>query len=297
MARLAVFVACAAALHGCALLLDTSELSGSDASDGSLVEGGTDDRNVAAPDGSVDAGSGSIDEALLAHYTLDETSGNAVNDSSGRGNHAALVGDPAKVWGPGRIGNAFHGDGKTAYISVAKRPGALAIGYGDFTVALWAMVGAAFADGGQVAGIDRNEQWFFTLAYGQCCSKENYPSIRIGWWYRDFGVYLADRYDAGPDDAGDWGHAFGVAVDYNQAPGVWHHIAVTRREGLVALYIDGLNREARDSPFAVSLTHPSESFVFGRLGQYFLLGAIDDVRIYGRALAESEIGALHRAAN
>ena len=93
----------------------------------------------------------------------------------------------------------------------------------------------------------------------------------------------------GKDECGGF-----IDADRPVVPGRWYHLALTFASGRYHLYIDGVKQ--RDST-------AGQMPVFGDLitigcsnrseDKHFFLGAIDDVRIYRRALSQHEIQQLH----
>jgi hypothetical protein len=85
-----------------------------------------------------------------------------------------------------------------------------------------------------------------------------------------------------------------VSYTWTPTTGMWYHLAVTRSGSLFTLYVDG-----------VSVATGSDSTVIGdsagpiTLGSaendYYLDGRLDEPEIYGRALSDGEIGAIHDA--
>ena len=83
-------------------------------------------------------------------------------------------------------------------------------------------------------------------------------------------------------------------------PGTWAHIALSYDGYTLELYKDGIHVAETDqlagttftgSPLLLADPSSNESFYIGQnseWGEYFT-GAIDDVRIYSRALTEEEI--------
>ncbi len=66
----------------------------------------------------------------------------------------------------------------------------------------------------------------------------------------------------------------------------WHHVAVVRANGFIMFYIDGtLTGNSNGSVPAI----PTGFSIGSMTGQRFFRGAIDDVRIYNRALSASDI--------
>jgi hypothetical protein len=84
-------------------------------------------------------------------------------------------------------------------------------------------------------------------------------------------------------------------------PGGWHHVAavISRQSGRAEIYVNGAignrrsfpsNAPAREFgavPWRIGVGHPTQE-----KWRYFAEGAVDDVRIYARALDEAEVRAL-----
>ena len=77
-------------------------------------------------------------------------------------------------------------------------------------------------------------------------------------------------------------------LTYND--GTWHHAAGVLRNGLVELYVDG-RRIAQDSTSPISVVRPATQTIVGHVASD-LVGDIDEVRIFSRALSDAEIAAL-----
>ena len=133
-----------------------------------------------------------------------------------------------------------------------------------------------------------------TLAEGTCCSKSNYPSVKIGWWYQKYSSILGDLRDGGPNDAGNWGQVTGIEQAFPDAPGTWHHLVVVRRGAEHAIYVDGVYRTGEVSGFIANLDHESASYIVGASSSFHFFGIIDELRIHSRALSDAEIGQLHQ---
>jgi rhamnogalacturonyl hydrolase YesR len=99
------------------------------------------------------------------------------------------------------------------------------------------------------------------------------------------------------------GHLNGTAEGNIEAwePGQWHHVAITWGEGRVRLYLDGVEQTRPDEG-----KKPGDGFtdypaggqtrlnLGWRFGNWYCECAIDEVTIYGRALAAEEIAARAR---
>lgn len=78
-------------------------------------------------------------------------------------------------------------------------------------------------------------------------------------------------------------------------PGVWTHIVAVHDHGANRLFVDGILHDATEHRL---WTHASQPMHIGRKGTpepyFFFRGAIDDVRVYDRALGGVEVGELLR---
>ncbi|MGW6527502.1 exo-alpha-sialidase [Streptomyces venezuelae] len=75
--------------------------------------------------------------------------------------------------------------------------------------------------------------------------------------------------------------------------GVWHHIALRRGDGRLTLFLDGTRISAADVPGTVSRNSPFGVHVGQRMdSRAHFTGAIDEVRVYDRALDDAEVGEL-----
>ncbi|HEY9518261.1 MAG TPA: LamG-like jellyroll fold domain-containing protein [Gemmatimonadales bacterium] len=77
--------------------------------------------------------------------------------------------------------------------------------------------------------------------------------------------------------------------------GEWYHLVATCANGRHTLYLDGVAQDSVEAAFRI---HPDQPLHIGRKGtlerHFFFRGAIDDVRLYDRALAAAEVLALFR---
>lgn len=204
--------------------------------------------------------------AAVAWWKFDETSGTQAADSSGHGHNAALEGglsfDSASV--PGRIGRAVGLDGKGVIRAAGFRGIA---GQRPRTVALWIKTSTP---GGQLVSWGEPDAGkMFILGFIR---------NRVGVTPRGGYLYMK----AGVNDDS------------------WHHVAVVVHEASppnlhdhVKLYRDGEPAEIDDigllDMFPIDTGDKQDVLI----GQRFR-GAIDDVRIYDRALTDEQIRQLAR---
>ncbi|MET7735233.1 sialidase family protein [Streptomyces sp. NPDC005402] len=78
--------------------------------------------------------------------------------------------------------------------------------------------------------------------------------------------------------------------------GRWHHLALRRGGGRLALFVDGTATGGPDVPGSVSRNSPFGVHIGQRVdGRAFFTGAIDEVRVWNRALTDAEISGANAA--
>ncbi|MBI2624650.1 hypothetical protein HYW67_04185 [Candidatus Parcubacteria bacterium] len=195
---------------------------------------------------------------LMLGYNLDENSGLNAYDLSGSGGDGTLTGGPA--WVAGKTGSALSFDGADDRVRLAN--GSAANVTGDITLAAW--INPTFATSGALMHKDGQ----YTLYI--------YSSGRISW-----------------ADSSNWSYsnfgAYNVGLRANQ----WQHIAVTKSGGTVKVYVDGAERLARNFGGSIgstgSILHIGCYAGGAACSSSYFAGRVDDVRIYNRALAPTEI--------
>ncbi len=210
-----------------------------------------------------------LDEALVARWPLDDTGGTGVSDVSGNGNNGVRVGNPTPD--TGIIGGAYTFDATNRYA--------------DFS---------AHVDAFQNLPTGTLSMWFRTNTGSE---RTLFSATDSGDADRDLRLYMqggllqfAVRSDVGTPLASLRSTA---QVNDNE----WHHAAVTV-DGTqnAVLYIDGVANDSGVRPFFGGV----QDIDVIRLGQTvnsgsantFYRGSLDEVRVYGRVLAPSEIAAL-----
>jgi len=214
---------------------------------------------------------------LEAHYEFEGD----LTDSSGNGNHGAAVGPGATFNNARVVGDqALALDGGT-HIKIADSS-SLNI-TGDLTVA-----GAMRLDVSQ-ALTTNNTYWPHLVNKGD----------NSGWRLRikqdsadnAFLNYIIGTPSGGPTQPNS---NSGVI----SADGKWHHVAATidfnGTGGDVTFYIDGINVGSGTINQTALVDTSGDSLLLGvASGTTDLVGNLDDVRIYSRALTAGEIGALN----
>jgi len=73
---------------------------------------------------------------------------------------------------------------------------------------------------------------------------------------------------------------------------VWHHIVMLRSNGVTQYYVDGIQNQTWKTYTQTPIT-PSSFTIGSSTGIRFFNGAIDNVRVYNRALSATEVNALY----
>lgn len=209
------------------------------------------------------------DPHLVGWWKFDETSGQCANDSIKPGHPGTLQGglsfDTRST--PGRLGRAIQLEGNEEVIRVAGYKGVT--GSGPRTVALWIKTKAASGD---------------LVTWG---ANEAGKMFILGHIRGRIGVTPKSGYRYMNADLND---------------GAWHHVAVVIQEGSppnlhdhVQLFKDGEPIEPDGIGLLDLFPFETGDQLDVCIGRKFR-GAIDDLRLYDRALAEEEIQALARSA-
>jgi hypothetical protein len=205
---------------------------------------------------------------LVAAYAFDESAGATTADSSGNGNTGTLHGAGFVA---GRHGNALAFDGAGDYAE-ATNSASLDLGGAGLTIAFWARIESTSS------GVDY-------VIVGKPWSASSMPSpfYQYGVEYSNSGNKTVDFFFGDPSGGLHGPYRMGAA------PATWTHVAYTCDGSTVRGYLDGVERLS--SADAASLTARGHSLRLGVDGAYqqFYDGALDDLRIYDRALTAVEI--------
>lgn len=209
-----------------------------------------------------------LTEGLVAHYTFD---GNA-NDDSGNGNDGVIHGVTSTTDRYGNADSAYHFNGTSAYIEVADSDSLREVGQ---TVTLSAWINIDDWDNG----------WASIMCKGIADGNRQY-GIQIS----NTGYWLVNKYNE--SKAND------LTVDQSPKIGSWCHVAMTYTPEFVSAYLNG-ELIGTMTPLG-SLVENSEPLYIGvdlPGGDEYLVGDMDEVRIYNRALSAAEVRALSSGDN
>ncbi|MFC2087460.1 LamG-like jellyroll fold domain-containing protein [Bacteroidota bacterium] len=211
----------------------------------------------------------SSDGGMVGHWTLDEVEGTIAADSSGKGNHGILQGglsfDSNIVSGP--YSSALEFDGIDDYIDCGKDSSLLFNGDEEgLTISLWMKI----------------YKWPESYAY---LVSRNYTDYAFSTGTSD-GFFLFWKND------GHGGYEVFSFNANNLNYGGWNHILITfdRNSKTITGYCNGVLHKIQGagSPMLYKDDNATLTIAKKRTGVWFE-GAIDDVRIYNRALPEWEI--------
>lgn len=217
----------------------------------------------------------SVGAELIAHWKMDEGSGVIAADSSGNGHTGSLVG--GATWTPGRIGQAVRLDGIDDHVSAAHSADENAF---PLTVSAWFQTSTtsgarAVVNKYRAASFD-GYQIFFNN--GRLCA----------WYLRNSSNNVYDGTTC----------LFSVP-GYND--GLWHQAVFVVDASGGTFYVDGTEKGQRAW---TGTAGPVTSIEPVHLGHYpgatagteYLPGAVDDVRLYSRALTAAEVAQLYAQA-
>ncbi|MFF9089054.1 exo-alpha-sialidase [Streptomyces sp. NPDC014991] len=219
--------------------------------------------------GAVDA----RDEIRFARFTEDRLAPRRGPDpvTADRARHArpaAVLGDAQET--DGVSGGALEFDGTDDAVRLPYRPG-LPLGEKDFTASLWFRYTAT-------AG-EQPMLWMGGIGTSQ-------PQV----WLRGEPAnhrlqgLVTVRYGSGAPQT-----AY-VRTDTAYNDGQWHHAVLRRGAGRLSLSVDGARSDVAGPPGSVSRNSPFGVHLGRRMdGRAALTGALDEVRVWDRALTDAEL--------
>jgi hypothetical protein len=201
-------------------------------------------------------------EGLLAYYPLDAAYRGSVPDASGNGNDGTIIGDPQFV--PGVVDQAIELNGDGEYVDCGDDPLFGMQETNNMTAACWVTISSIA------------NQWAAIVAKGE-------NAWRLG------NVDFDPRFHFGISiwNAPDTPSVDGVtAVGFDE----WHHVAGVFDGADIKLYLDGAIDASSPTTIPIG-TNDLDVFIGDNpeaTGRYWD-GIIDEVRIYNKALSESEV--------
>jgi hypothetical protein len=227
----------------------------------------------------------------VAHWTFDEGTGSVAHDTSGKLPHDGAINGTTWSWLPqGRFGGALHFE-QGDYVAVDNFPNATL----GWTVSAWVQIAAKDVNAGDATVISTEDLyrggWEMNIMAPTFSAPDAY---HFGYWtgpgnytyqhYECFDCISADQWqhltavvDGGADGAVDGGVAAGTAT--------------------LSFYLSGKLKDQHQVPRTILPGTPT--LYMGRWPTTdpprLLVGSIDDIAIWSRALASEEISALDSA--
>lgn len=205
----------------------------------------------------------------IAAWSLDEGEGTVAADATGHGHTGTVEG---AGWTTGHDGGALHFDGSSGCVSIPAD--AELEPTGEFTIEAWVRPVHSEAEPEPVLAFQDPEAWERgeeQFAYELLAGGEGAPKA----WARK---------------AEEGGGYVGVYGSTPLPEGEWAHVALTDDDSQLTLYVDGEVVDTGTAPHHLGTAAGPLTIGCDTWGGTFD-GSIDDVRIYGRALDEGEIGA------
>jgi hypothetical protein len=245
--------------------------------DDSDDDGYSDGLEVSLGTDPLDPTSTSAQFGLQVHLPFDGADGNLTADASGNNRPATLVGFESSqtTWIAGKIGNAIQFDGANDWGSI---PYTLD---DNFTIALW--LKSTDARGGPAHEWNTHN----TLLTG--------PNDTYGMFLSlgKFSFWLNSTNEPNANNKTRLSSASAINT------GSWVHVALSREAGVgnSGSYRTYINGSKDSGPFSKGVKFNTGALLYmGKAitsAQFYLNGALDDLRIYDRALSDAEVKALH----
>ncbi|HBG77354.1 MAG TPA: hypothetical protein DDW84_00700 [Phycisphaerales bacterium] len=204
---------------------------------------------------------------LVAHWKLDETSGNVAYDSAGTNNGTVS----GALWTAGKIDGGLDFDGTNDYVDCGNNS-SLDVGGGSFSVAAWVkrpVVNGVYDIVAKRLPSAPYTGWTFEMFWWN----DNNWHIKL-WTPQEHEAECHFAFEAN----------------------TWYHVAAVRdaANSQIFYYVNG--QLAASLPFSNADISNTAKLSIGRLSeennQYFK-GPIDDVRLYNYALSDEEVAVLY----
>jgi hypothetical protein len=218
----------------------------------------------------IDVSPGALTTGLMAHYTFDEGSGSVLVDHSGNKRNGTITGG---TWiQDGKFGGALHFDGKS-YATVPNFPDAPP----SFSVSTWVRSTDTPDDAGYQT-LASTEVVFDAGWQINVVKSPGAAYLQGGYWDDAINGYTYSNCTCLPN-------------------GVWTHMAFVVDSGMqtFTVYINGAVEHVAPAPGPIGPGTPSLSIGTWMEGGRFLVGDLDDMTIYGRALVAAEVMLLNQA--
>lgn len=206
---------------------------------------------------------------LMGEYQFD---GNA-NDGTGRGNHAAVVG---ATQNSGQFNtNAYNFDGTDDYLMIGDHPD-VDFGSEDFTVSVWIRKAA------------NSSSW--DNGYGGVGKWNNSASAGTNEWNLALSSNGTNNIPSFRIESGTMTHT--VNATSSLTLNTWHHVVAMRKSNELRIYFNGALQGTTPLPSSTTTVNNFDLPIYiGRIAApgYFTSGRFDELKIYRRAISQSEV--------
>jgi hypothetical protein len=203
------------------------------------------------------------DSSLVGYWSMNENTGSVAYDGSGNGNNGKLNG---AMWVAGKFGSGLHFNGVNNSVTIQNSSGLQIIS--AITLSAWVKLDAV--------GVYQN------------IVDKSYGNPRNGYYL----MILNNRLLMGVWNNGVQKYVYGTKIWTSNDVDVWYHVVGVFDGRYTRVYINGAIDGETDW---VSFTMGTDTVdvIIGHTSIFYYSGAIDDVRIYNRALSDSEVAALY----
>lgn len=215
-----------------------------------------------------------INSGLVLYLSFDNEVGGAVPDITGNGWNGKLMGNAMVTDVVAKFGKALYLDGSDGYVEIPKGVN-LALEGEEWSISVWCMI-EELRNFQRVFDFNNTSATFF---YMSPSTSDLIPTYRA-------------KINNGTRDTLD---SYNVFIDENE----WYHVVVSQKGSTVNFYINGELALSNENCINNMATYdiPLEQCWIGKSAtasdaMYF--GAIDDFRLYNRALTADEVTALFK---
>ncbi|MBN1787601.1 MAG: right-handed parallel beta-helix repeat-containing protein [Sedimentisphaerales bacterium] len=208
-----------------------------------------------------------IDPNLVGWWKFDEGSGTTVNDSAGNPSNGTVNG--GANWVVGKINSALNFDGSNDDIIIPDNDDSLDMD-NQITIAAWVKP-------------NNFSNYYYVLVKRTTAFPGNYE-FRLS----QISGLLQLIHQTGASTYTTYTSTSALTT------GAWQHVAITLKEGdSVNFYINGTLAGTLPQTEIFGIANNEPLRIGSRNGAYWFNGDLDDVRVYNRALSDTEVGQLY----
>lgn len=221
-----------------------------------------------------------LDDGLVAYYSFDNIQGDILKDDSGNGYDGIIYGNPKVV--DGVKGMALEFDGVDDWIKL--KP--IIDRYESFTYIVWANPRPYYG-----------KHWPGFIATAINGSRGGSCNNQIGIWQNTGKIHAEICTIKSDINTGTWGFHGGNYIDYPISFNTWTMYALTYNGKVAKVFVNGQVVSVFKAYGKVRADRMGLALHFSDYGiASYYNGALDEIRIYNRALSEKEIKALYEQA-